>query len=329
MTGFPLTAHDLARALGGKVTGRNSVNAPGPGHSGRDRSMSIKIEDGAPEGFIVFPHAGDDPLACRDHIRRMAGLPDWQPSKAAAGDGVSSIFIDRMSARAGARQPDQAAIAAEKGDQRQRTAWAMDAWQQAGTISGTLVQTYIEARGLILPEAVIRGGAVRFHPRCTFKGEDGQKLRLPAMVCLMTNALTGVAQAIHRTALKADGSGKEDLPNLGDPKKMLGPAKGAIIRLCPDEDVSGALGVTEGVENAIAVICSGWAPTWAAGTAGAVESLPVLPGVESLTVFGDLGQAGEKAAKMCCQRWAEEGREAVTRFPKSGDWNDIQKGKSA
>lgn len=322
---FPLTAHDLAKVLGGAVTGRNSVNAPGPGHRGKDRSMSIKIEPGAPEGFIVYPHAGDDPMLCRDHVRRAAGLPDWQPNGVSAGD-VSSQFLNRMAAKA-ASKADQATIEAEAAELRQRTAWAMTAWGQAVPPAGTLVQSYFEARGLALPDVVTRADAIRFHPSLTFKAQDGRKLHFPAMVALITNALTGEPQAIHRTALKADGSGKAEDPALGDPKKMLGPSKGGLIRLVADDEISSALGVTEGIENAIAVICGRWGPVWACGTAGLVEGLPVLPAIEALTVFADWGAAGEKAAKECCHRWAAEGREAVVRFPKSGDWNDVQKGR--
>ena len=48
----------VARALGGSVSGRNVV-APGPGHSRTDRSLSIKIDPAAPDGFIVHSFAGD------------------------------------------------------------------------------------------------------------------------------------------------------------------------------------------------------------------------------------------------------------------------------
>lgn len=44
-------ARAIARALGGEVAGQQ-VLAPGPGHSRLDRSLSIRIEPGAPAGFI-------------------------------------------------------------------------------------------------------------------------------------------------------------------------------------------------------------------------------------------------------------------------------------
>ena len=68
---------DVRRAavlLGGDVNGRNTVLAPGPGHSPQDRSMSVLLEPSAPEGFVVNSFAGDDWLVCRDHVRAMVGL---------------------------------------------------------------------------------------------------------------------------------------------------------------------------------------------------------------------------------------------------------------
>jgi len=68
-----LDLSNIARALGGSVSGRNVV-APGPGHSRADRSLSVKLDPTAPDGFIVQSFAGDPPLACRDHVRAALGL---------------------------------------------------------------------------------------------------------------------------------------------------------------------------------------------------------------------------------------------------------------
>jgi hypothetical protein len=63
----------LARALGGDVRG-DEVVAPGPGHSTADRSLSVKLDAGAPDGFIVHSFAGDDPITCKDFVREKANL---------------------------------------------------------------------------------------------------------------------------------------------------------------------------------------------------------------------------------------------------------------
>jgi hypothetical protein len=73
-----LTLQSIAKALGGKVNG-DQVLAPGPGHSPEDRSLSVKIDSEAPDGFVVFSFASDDPIICRDHVRQRCGLPAFEP----------------------------------------------------------------------------------------------------------------------------------------------------------------------------------------------------------------------------------------------------------
>lgn len=83
--GYSLDARQVAAALGGEASG-NSVLAPGPGHSPRDRSLSIKIVPGSTDGFIVnsFSQA-DDPIVCKDYVRSKLGLPSWEPTRKPEG----------------------------------------------------------------------------------------------------------------------------------------------------------------------------------------------------------------------------------------------------
>src|SRR5688500_5157395 len=61
-----------ARLLGGEVSGRQ-ILAPGPNHSAHDRSLSVRIDASAPDGFLAFSHAGDDWRACRDYVKGRLG----------------------------------------------------------------------------------------------------------------------------------------------------------------------------------------------------------------------------------------------------------------
>jgi hypothetical protein len=74
----------IAEFLGGEVSG-GQVLAPGPGHSPEDRSLSVKLDSKAPDGFLVHSFAGDDPIVCRDHVRAKLGLSTSKPKKTAAG----------------------------------------------------------------------------------------------------------------------------------------------------------------------------------------------------------------------------------------------------
>jgi len=63
-----------AHALGGDVSGHGGVVCPGPGHSREDRSLSVKFDLAAPDGFVVYSFASDDSIACRDYVRERLGL---------------------------------------------------------------------------------------------------------------------------------------------------------------------------------------------------------------------------------------------------------------
>jgi hypothetical protein len=73
-----LTLTQIASALGGDVSS-NQVLAPGPGHSPKDRSLSITIADNQ-DGFVCHSFAGDDAIRCKDYIRSKLGLPEFKPN---------------------------------------------------------------------------------------------------------------------------------------------------------------------------------------------------------------------------------------------------------
>ena len=75
-----MSLKSIARALGGEATG-GQVLCPGPGHGPKDRSLAVKPDSSAPGGFVVFSHADDDPIACKDYVREQLGLPAFAPRK--------------------------------------------------------------------------------------------------------------------------------------------------------------------------------------------------------------------------------------------------------
>jgi hypothetical protein len=98
----------LQRALGGDIS-NDQLLCPGPDHSAEDRSLSIKLNPNAPDGFVVHSFAGDDAIACRDHVRRKLRLPEFKnkekkknDKRNGAGKPAWSPIIDRYVYR----QPD-------------------------------------------------------------------------------------------------------------------------------------------------------------------------------------------------------------------------------
>lgn len=178
---------------------------------------------------------------------------------------------------------------------------ALRLWAEAKPASGTLVETYLAGRALRLRPGTEY--ALRFHAECP-RGEG----RLPAMLGLIRGIVTDRPLGVHRTFLAPDGSAKADVePN----KMMLGRARGAVLKLTPDEDVTSGLTLTEGVEDALAVLNGGFAPVWACLSAGTMASFPVLGGIEALTLFADNDTPGRQAAEACAARWRAAGKEAL------------------
>ena len=89
-----MTCSELAKLLGGDVRG-DEVLCPGPGHSNADRSLSVKPDKDAADGFLVYSFACDDPILCRDHVRTKLGLPPFEPKKknGKAGTGAAWTIL--------------------------------------------------------------------------------------------------------------------------------------------------------------------------------------------------------------------------------------------
>jgi hypothetical protein len=130
----------------------------------------------------------------------------------------------------------------------------------------------------------------------------------PALVALLTDAVDGTPRTLHRTWITASGT----KPAQADPPRMLlgGHRKaGAVCRLWPDEAVTYGLGVGEGIESTLSLALA-YQPVWSAIDAANLSALPVLAGIECITVAADHDPAGIAAARECVKRWRAAGRTA-------------------
>ena len=82
----------LQRALGGEISG-GQLLCPGPGHSPRDRSLSVR-----PIGkhFVVFSHSGDGWTQCKD-FRAAAGSGCQRGNRVMVTTGTSIAYGSRPS----------------------------------------------------------------------------------------------------------------------------------------------------------------------------------------------------------------------------------------
>lgn len=174
---------------------------------------------------------------------------------------------------------------------------------------GTPVETYLNARGLDLPDCP----DLLFHPNLTdWEAKRGR----PALVCVLrrpnTDAETG---GIWRIYLADDGKGKANMPKA---KMGLGPCAGGVAMLAPMGQ-DGALGIAEGVETALAAMQIFGIPTWAGLSASGVTGFVFPPGLRELTIFSDRGNGGEKAAWDLYKRAIAAGIDVFVVLPKSDD----------
>jgi putative DNA primase/helicase len=275
----------MAQALGGDVA-RASIICPGPGHSPRDRSLSVTLSAAAPDGFIVFSHAGDDWRVCRAHVLKHLGGPaDYQPRVRTAPPSDSGEAARAL-------------------------------WQDGVDPRGTIVERYLASRGLALSDE-IAPRVIRFHGACPWRREDGALERRPAMITAFRSIADDRLVAVHRTLLSEDGR-KLD-------RRMLGPVGGAAIKIDGDQDVEYGLTICEGFETGMAGRDLGFRPVWALGSAGAIGSFPLLSGIDALTILAetDDGGANLRAVRTCGNRWAAADREVVVATPRvAGDMND-------
>jgi len=161
--------------------------------------------------------------------------------------------------------------------------------------------------------------ALGWHPECFFR-EDGHRLdqrSLGCIVAVMTDPLTAnPTGGISRTYIhEGQKVGKA---------KGLGPA--GVVRLTPDEEVLGGLHIGEGLETCLAAMSLGLRPMWSTGSTAIMAKLPVVGGIECISVLADHDEngAGERAALELEQRWREAGREVLVVAPSApGDFNDV------
>lgn len=339
-----MDARAITRALQGTWHGGYGT-ARCPAHE--DRSPSLSLRDGADGRLLLRCFAGCPFEAVRDALVNQGLLPARQPRKSTRRDGprlprraahptaptmpeAASVLRARGSTDA---YPSTDAARAEDGAKNAaRTARALALWSACRPVAGSLVETYLAARGLALPP----GDALRFHP--SLKHPSGGCW--PAMVALVTRGLDGAPLAIHRTYLARDGSGKAPV---SPAKMMLGPTAGGVVRL---GEATERVFVGEGIETCLSVMRAlggsegqtlgragppslegASAPVWAALSTSGLASLLLPPSVRDVTLLADGDEPGERAAREAAARWMREGRRVRIARPLLGsDFNDLLRG---
>lgn len=181
-------------------------------------------------------------------------------------------------------------------------------------IRRTLVETYLGNRGI---KTVHDAGALRYHPCCYYRPNDGSPTEpRPAMIALVTD-LSGAITGAHRTWLAPDGFGKAPIDT---PRRAMGGLLGHAVRFGAATDV---LAVGEGIETMLSLRCALPAiPMAAALSANHLSGILLPPTLRRLYIARDADAAGDKALAVLTERAEAAGIEALALTPRMGDFNE-------
>jgi len=256
---------------------------------------------------LSFMQAAKDLGAWVDRDRKPSTV---KPAKAPAPrDRVITVI-----ASTGEMETDSTAAFQRDDDQHQVLAnFGREIFRSCQPLANTPGESYLLARRCALPPVESH---LRFHPALKHpSGHVG-----PALVALVTDAVTREMKTLHRTWIRADGTKADVNP----PRLLLGKhsKQGGVVRLWPDEAVTYGLGIAEGIETALSM-AHAYTPVWACIDAGNLGALPVLGGIETLLIGADNDPAGARGAEQCAQRWWAGGAEVLITTQQQNDLNDV------
>ena len=198
------------------------------------------------------------------------------------------------------------------GTVKEKAASALALWRSSLPAKGTLVQRYLESRGLMgrIPKAI------RFLPQA-YHGPT--RNRRPCMIAKVARWPSNTLCGVSRTFLKADGSGRFR----GEGSRMfLGSVSGGAVRLRRARET---LAVTEGIETGLAVLASTGLTTWAALSASGMANLVVPDDLEEFVICADFDEAGIGAAESLARRLIDRVPTVRVAIPDTygDDWADV------
>lgn len=207
--------------------------------------------------------------------------------------GEADVQMDPVEAKRREEARAKASAAAAKRAQAERRK-SIDAarkiWQEGQPTQGTLVEAYLERRGLPRDIATRRFASLRYHPDLPFtvpadSGGGWQTIHRGPAILAACQAPSGILTAVHRTWLDLDQSkGKAVIFHRGEQqpsKKILGSKKGAAIRLTHVRDFPSVLVMGEGIETTLtALAASAWSDAgyWAGIDLGNMSGARILRG---------------------------------------------------
>jgi putative DNA primase/helicase len=293
-------------------------------HAARGKWRGILLEFGLPESCLRDRH-GECPLCGSKNFRwdnkdrngtyicTCSAGTGFGLAIAFTGRGFTSVAaeIDRIT---GNLTMDTVQPRADLTDDERRKVLRATYSATQQMMAGDLADAYLASRNL---SELVYPKSLRFS-RALPDGEGGVR---PCMVATIVD-LDGKPVSLHRTFLKPDGTGKAEMaaPRKNMPGEL---PDGACVRL--SDFTTGALGIAEGIETAMAASNLFTMPVWSALNAAMLAKWYPPAGCEEVAIFGDNDAkfGGQAAAYRLAHRIACRAAIPVTvHIPTVGDWAD-------
>jgi hypothetical protein len=295
-----LDLQKLRARLGGTVyAGGTRWLGPGPNHSKRDMSLSVRLDGSRP---VIFSFASDSFVDCLRHLGLDGASLDKSPDR--------EEYVKRQ------REREQR----EREDRRRKQAFCAGVWGETHEGAGSPVETYLrEARKL--PLAVIPT-SLRFHPASPlaypWSMPPGEApATSPAMVALVSGP-GGQGTGLHVTPLTLRGE------RARRKKLMFGSCIEGAVRL-QDIGEDRHLAVGEGIETALAFGHMSNLPAWAALSTAGLRRFRAPAAVRLLTIAADSDDsgAGMAAATALAECATSRADCRIVAAPDGKDWADV------
>lgn len=290
----------IVERLGGQLyAGGTQAAVPGPGHSRRDRSLSLRLSDDG-ERVIFYSHAGDSSREVMSYL------------------GIEARHSDSRSSREERARLEKAREKERRRREAEDNAFCGAVWNTTAPVEGSPVARYLWNRGLVL------GGSapLRFHPAAP-RAKTPDAGTASAMVALVQD-FEGSAKALHLTYVTDAGE-----KAFGDRSRlMFGATAGCAVRLSPIS-ADGTLAIAEGIETAASYEILKAVPTWSALSSSGISNFILPAAVRHLIVAADGDQAGMTAAMALAERLQRRCKVTIDPAPERQDWNDVLRGDGA
>jgi putative DNA primase/helicase len=298
---------DIVREHGGELyAGGRRATIPGPNHSRKDRSLSLRVVEDE-NGSRVIWHSFAQNTA--DEVRRYLGIP-VREGREATQEERGRWKQQREAEERRQRAEDQALCAS--------------IWAGSRPIEGTLAESYLWSRGLLLedcPDIRFHPAAPRAKPR---RPDDTRPLPQPhpAMVAVVRDR-DGASMSLHLTYLALDGKGKA----FGRKSRlMFGPMRGGTVHLSRPGPT---LALGEGIETCLGYRARTGLPVWAALTTSQYATFQAPRGVRRLIIAADGDKGGLSAATALGERLQRTCDIEIDPAPDGKDWADVHLAESA